>query len=413
MTTRRMETDSDEIETTGHIPPPRAKGMRTGYTTGACATAAATAAARALLTGRAVESVVITLPIGKRVRFLVHACAVTLGEARCSVIKDGGDDPDVTHGAEVCATVRSSTAPGIELRGGEGVGTVTRPGLGLDVGGPAINPIPRQMILEHVGQALAEPGHGGLVVTISIPGGRELAKKTLNPRLGIVGGLSILGTTGIVRPYSTAAWRASVGQSIDVAAANGIAEVLMSTGGRSERYGQMLLGLEEMALIEMGEFTGYALRRAAARGIQTVHLCGMIGKFAKIAQGHLMTHVAGNQVDTAFLAKIAEDEGAPDVLVETIRAANTARHVQELAVAHGLTRLFPAICERVLDRCWQCVGGALALDVVMFDFDGPVLGRAGRPAGPGSKTPADRPRRLGTPCADYPPGGGSDLEPAT
>jgi len=364
---------------TGAPPPPRGTGMRTGFTTGACATAAATAATLALLSGEQRSFVDITLPIGQQVRFLLHRCELRDGEARCAVIKDAGDDPDVTHGAEISATVTWGSRPGIELCGGDGVGTVTRPGLGLDVGGPAINPVPRKMILEHVsaaaGDAIAERG---LIVTVSIPNGRELAKKTLNGRLGIVDGLSVLGTTGIVRPYSTAAWRASVGQSIDVAAANGITEVLMSTGGRSERYGQALTGLTDMALIEMGEFTGYALRRAVQRGMRTVHVCGMIGKYAKIAHGHFMTHVAGNQVDPHFIAEIAAEAGAPPALVAHIRLANTARHTQELAIEHRFPQLFAAVCQRVCDRCWDHVAGALTLDVVMFDFDGLVLGRVMR-----------------------------------
>lgn len=383
---------------TGGVPAPRGTGMRTGYTTGACATAAAVGATQALLHGAPFDAVVITLPIGQRVRFLLHTCTFNGDDksARCSVIKDAGDDPDVTHGAEICADVRWSATPGITLRGGEGVGVVTRPGLGLDVGGPAINPVPRRMILEHVAGLL--PGRTdalGLIVTISIPAGRELAKKTLNGRLGIVGGLSVLGTTGIVQPFSTAAWRASVGQSIEVAAANGLREVLMSTGGRSERFGQQLFGLPEMALIEMGEFTGFALQRAVQQGIHTVHLCGMIGKYAKIAQGHLMTHVAGNQVDPAFLAAIAAEAGAPAHLIHAVRDANTARHVQELALASGFPALFDAICARVAERCAAHVREMLTLDVIMFDFEGRLIGRAFSPAASRDKAnplDADAPR---------------------
>lgn len=372
----------DSIVVTGGVPQPRGKGMRTGFTTGACATAAALGATQALLAGQPAVSVVIALPAGRQVRFLLQRCTLHGQHAHCSVIKDAGDDPDVTHGAEICADVAWSPVPGITLLGGEGVGTVTRPGLGLEVGGPAINPVPRQMIRQHVGSLAGEQlRERGLSVTISIPNGRALALKTLNGRLGIVGGLSILGTTGIVQPFSTAAWRASVGQSIDVAATNGIREVLMSTGGRSERFGQDLLGLSDMALIEMGEFTGFALQRAVQHGIQTVHLCGMIGKYAKMAQGHLMTHVAGNQVNPVFLAAVATAAGASPGLAAEISQANTARHVQELTIAANFPQLFIAICERVAEHCRVHVGGALTLDVIMFDFDGRVLGWAGRPAG--------------------------------
>ncbi len=385
----------DGIVVTGGVPQPRGKGMRTGFTTGACATAAALGATQALLEGHPVRSVVVTLPAGRQVRFLLQRCTLHGQQAHCSVIKDAGDDPDVTHGAEICADVARSPIPGIALLGGEGVGTVTRPGLGLEVGGPAINPVPRHMILQHVGSLAGERlREQGLTVTISVPKGRELALKTLNGRLGIVGGLSILGTTGIVQPFSTAAWRASVGQSIDVAAANGIREVLMSTGGRSERFGQDLLGLSDMALIEMGEFTGFALQRAAQHGMQTVHLCGMIGKYAKMAQGHLMTHVAGNQVDPAFLAAVATEAGASPGLAAAMSQANTARHVQELTIAAGFPQLFTAICERVAEHCQAHVGGALTLDVIMFDFDGRVLGRAARPAGTPVAPALSRPKAL-------------------
>jgi len=197
-------------------------------------------------------------------------------------------------------------------------------------------------------------------VTISGPNGRELARKTLTGRLGIVGGLSSLGTTGIVQPFSTAAWRASVGQSIGVAAANGIREVLMSTGGRSERFGQQLLGLSDMALIEMGEFTGFALQRAVQHGMQTVHLCGMIGKYAKMAQGHLMTHVAGNQVDPRFLAEIAVSCGAAAGLRDQLATANTARHVPELVQSSGIPGFFDTIAAEAARAAGVSSRGLLA-----------------------------------------------------
>jgi len=290
-------------DTSDSLPPaPRRRGLRSGYTTGACAAAAAKAAALALTTQQAVQEVTIRLPIGQDVTFAVHRCEVGPDEALCSVIKDAGDDPDVTHGAEICARVRR--AEHFELAGGEGVGTVTRPGLGLEVGGPAINPVPRRMISESIAEVTTELPR----VEISVPGGEQMAKKTLNGRLGIVGGISILGTTGIVRPYSTASWRASVEQAVDVAAANGVREVVFSTGGRSEKFSQKLFPeLPDLAFVEMGEFTGHALKRCAARGITRAVLSGMIGKLSKVAQGHFMTHVAGNQVDPEFLAELASD----------------------------------------------------------------------------------------------------------
>ncbi len=360
-----------------YTPAPRRRGLREGYTTGACATAAAKAAALALLSGRPVERVTIHLPVGRDATFALCRCEFGPGWVRCGVIKDAGDDPDITHGAEIQATVSRSETPGIALAGGPGVGTVTRPGLGLEVGGPAINPVPRRMITEAVGAVAAAYGVSGLRVEIAVPNGEELAKRTLNPRLGIVGGLSILGTTGIVKPWSTAAWRASVLQAIDVAAANGVEHVVLSTGGRSEKFAQALFPeLPELAFVEMGEFTGHALKRAAARRLRRVTLAGMIGKFSKLAQGHMMTHVAGNRVDTAFLAELARAAGAAEPLVRAIAEANTARHAQELAQAAGCVQFFAEVTRRVVHQCRSVVHGALAVDAVLFDFDGTVLARS-------------------------------------
>ncbi len=362
-----MIDDTDD----GLPPPPRRRGLRTGYTTGACAAAAAKAAALALTTGQPVKEVTIHLPIGQDVTFTLNRCEMNTDTVLCSVVKDAGDDPDVTHGAEICARV--TRAPNFELAGGEGVGTVTRPGLGLDVGGPAINPVPRKMIAESVAEVTAEP----LRIEISVPGGEQMARKTLNGRLGILGGISILGTTGIVRPYSTASWRASVEQAIDVAAANGVTDTLvLSTGGRSEKYSQAIFpDLPELAFVEMGEFTGHALKRCARHGIRRAVLAGMIGKLSKIAQGHFMTHVAGNKVDPEFLAQLAVEAGASQELAARIRQANTARHVQEMVQPVGLTALFDLICRRGSERSEVLVQGKVTVETIMFDFDGMLLGR--------------------------------------
>jgi cobalt-precorrin-5B (C1)-methyltransferase len=359
------------------LTPVRRRKLRRGYTTGSCATAAATAAAQALLTQRPVDEVTIHLPAGVDATFRLERCELGPQAVRCTVIKDAGDDPDVTHLAEVVATVSFGRAPGLALAGGVGVGVVTRPGLGLEVGGPAINPVPRRMITQHVTAVAADClAEQGLRVEISMPRGEELARRTLNGRLGIVGGLSILGTSGIVIPYSTAAWRASVEQGVDVAVANGQTHLVLSTGSRSEKYAQALLPLPEIAFVEMGEFTGQALRRAARRGAQRATLCGMVGKMSKIAQGHMMTHVAANQVDLPFLAQVAADCGAPPALQEAIREANTARHFQELTLAAGLPRVFDRLAELVCQQCSAVVNGALAIECLLFDFDGSLLGRA-------------------------------------
>jgi cobalt-precorrin-5B (C1)-methyltransferase len=214
-------------------------------------------------------------------------------------------------------------------------------------------------------------------VTISVPGGEALAQRTFNARLGIVGGISILGTTGLVRAMSTAAWRASVLQAVDVAAANDLRHIVLSTGGRSERFAQRLYpDLPEMAFVEMGIFTGASLQRAAEHGVARVSLCGMIGKLSKTAAGKMQTHVAGNQVDCAFLAGVARDLGAPAGLVDAVAAANTARHVQELIDAAGFVQFYERLCALAAGQCAAAAEGRLAVEVVLFDFEGWVLGRA-------------------------------------
>jgi cobalt-precorrin-5B (C1)-methyltransferase len=385
----------------GVAPAPRRRGLRTGYTTGACA-AAATRAACLALRGERPREVQIQLPAGFSARFRLHTLTVEGARARASVIKDAGDDPDVTHGAEIQAEVelvdaapaavggewtvvdggavarRLGRGPVLELRAGPGVGVVTRPGLGLPVGGPAINPVPRRMIARAVGESL-EPAAPLVRVTVGVRHGEALARRTLNGRLGIEGGLSILGTSGVVRPYSTASWRASVLQGVDVAAAAGCREIVASTGGRSESYARRQLpGLPEVAFVEMGEFTGHLLKRARDRGLGTVHLAGMVGKLSKIACGHFMTHVAGNQVDARYLATLAERAGGGPELVRAVRAANTARHAQELVQAAGLEGYFDLLCADVVRSCKGLIGASPAVRVLLFDFDGGLLGRAPR-----------------------------------
>ncbi len=363
----------------GHTVAPRdTKGTREGFTTGTAAAAATKAACLVLLDRGWPEAVEVALPIGRTLTVRINALEWDGEAATAGVVKDAGDDPDVTHGAEIFATVRRVEEPGIHLKGGVGVGVVTRPGLELPVGGPAINPVPQRMIRQSVVETLGtDRPDPGVEVTVSVPNGAELARRTFNARLGIVGGISILGTTGIVRAMSTAAWRASVVQAIDVAAANSVAHIVLSTGGRTERFAQALYPeLPEMAFVEMGIFTGDCLRRAAERGVPRVSVCAMIGKLSKIAAGKMQTHVAGNQVDCPFLARVARDLGAAEDLAAAVEAANTARHMQELIETAGLTPFFGRLCELAAAQCAAVVAGRLAVDVVLFDFDGRTLGAA-------------------------------------
>lgn len=355
----------------------KGKPLRHGYTTGACATAAAKAATHALLTGEAWKYVTIRIPAGQDVTFEVHNLEFSRDRAACSVIKDGGDDPDATHGAHIFATVIYSERPGIELDGGTGVGRVTKPGLALPIGAAAINPVPRQMIREAVAQEAGGLLTGrGLKVVISVPDGEEIAKKTLNARLGILGGISILGTTGIVKPFSSAAYIASVIQAIDVAVANGCDHVVLTTGGRSERVAQENLPeLPEEAFVQMGDFAGIALKHCAKKGVRKVTMSGMIGKFSKLAAGHMNLHARGSQVDFEFLAGVASQAGVPAELLAEIRRANTAKQVGDLLEAAGYQKFFALLARLISEECKKHGGGAFEVDTILAEFDGRILGR--------------------------------------
>ena len=376
----RTETDRPpfELKRGLTVPPRNPQGTREGYTTGASAAAATQAACLVLERDERPETVAVLSPLGFALLIPIHRLAFADGVATAVVIKDGGDDPDVTHGAEVLVAVRRIEAAGVHILGGPGVGTITQPGLELPPGSPAINPVPRRMIAQGVAIVLGTTAPDpGVEIIVSIPGGEILAKKTLNARLGIVGGLSILGTTGIVRPMSTASWRASVVQAIDVAAANSLRHVVLTTGGRSERFAASIFpDLPEMAFVQMGIFTGESLRRAAERGVPRVTVCGMIGKLAKLATGQMQTHVAGGAVDVAFLGELARAAGAGGSLVQAIASANTARHVEELVDAAGFAAFYQFVAARAAAACNDHVGGQLDLEAILFDFNGRVLARA-------------------------------------
>jgi cobalt-precorrin-5B (C1)-methyltransferase len=356
----------------------RPKALRTGWTTGTCASAAAKAAAHLLADGEPRPWVEVALPSQRRVTFAVHRCEVVGDAAEAVVVKDAGDDPDVTHGAHLTATVSwRPGAAGVELAGGTGVGVVTRPGLGLPVGGPAINPVPRMMITQAVTEAV---GDRGVLVVISVPDGERMARKTTNRRLGILGGISILGTTGIVRPFSTAAWRASVVQAVQVAAAQGERRVVLCTGGRTERGAMALFpDLSEVCFVEVGDFTGAALRAAADHGIGRIVFVGMVGKLAKLAGGVLMTHYTRSKVDTTLLGRITRAAGGAADPAETVDAANTARHAYELWEAAGLLRAAgDDLCARARDVLVRF--GGLPAEVAMVDFTGHTVVAATEPA---------------------------------
>jgi cobalt-precorrin-5B (C1)-methyltransferase len=384
MTGLREDTGRDQraADEEGYSPAPRRRrGLRSGFTTGACAAAATHAACLRLLEGRPVGVVTVPLPAGFEHGFEVEECHAGDGWASAVVVKDAGDDPDVTHGARITATVAWTDTPGLELRGGPGVGTVTLPGLGLEVGGPAINAVPRRMIGEAAAAALAAAmaRGAGLSVTISVPDGEAMARRTMNPRLGVLGGISILGTTGVVHAWSTASWRASVVQAVGVAAANGADHVVLSTGGRSEGYAKARLPhLPEIAFVEMGEFAGHAIDRCRELGIPRVTLAGMVGKLTKLAQGQFQLHIAGGGVDPALLAELALRAGADAALAERVRHANTARHAQEMVLAAGLRGFFDRLAAAAAERCHERGRGAVAVEAWCFDPDSGELLGSGR-----------------------------------
>lgn len=355
----------------------RQRGNRTGFTTGACSAAAARAAALGLVTGVVADEVVCRLPNGREVCFAVIDGWVNPAQrsAHAVVVKDAGDDPDVTHGAHLTADV--SLLPGragaILLKGGPGVGTVTRAGLGLDVGGPAINPIPRRNITENVCAVARELlDHDGLEITISVPGGEEMAKRTLNPRLGIVGGISILGTTGIVRPYSTAAFRASVVQAIAVAARQGQTSAVFTTGGRTEKFAMRLLPeLDEACFVQMGDFVKAAFTAAIEHELPHIYVGAMIGKLTKMCQGLAVTHAWKAAVDREILADAARAVGAPEALIEEIRAAETARFAAEKLAALGLGVDFHRqLAKKAIRSLKSQYPGRYHLTMLVCDFEG-------------------------------------------
>jgi cobalt-precorrin-5B (C1)-methyltransferase len=359
----------------------RKQALRTGWTTGTCAAAAAKAAAAALKTGQIQLTVEIGLPSGQRVRFPVDECTLseTGTQAEAVVVKDAGDDPDVTHGARLTATVRWRDEPGLRLDGGVGVGVVTKPGLGLELGGPAINPVPRAMITQAVSEVVDPDDEQGVQVTISVPDGERMARKTTNARLGIIGGISILGTTGIVRPFSTASWRASVEQAISVLAAQGEDTVVLCTGGRTEKGAMKLLPrLPEVCFVEVGDFTGAALRKAVEHRLNQVIFAGMAGKLTKLAAGVLMTHYTRSKISLSLLSDITLAAGGAPELAGSVARANTARHAAELWDEAGLLpaagRELCARAARVLSRFSVEAAGpghkAPAIRVIMVDFTG-------------------------------------------
>ncbi|WP_424361322.1 cobalt-precorrin-5B (C(1))-methyltransferase [Methylocystis parvus] len=355
---------------------PKDRPLRRGWTTGACATAATRAAFEALVTGAAPpDPVEIALPSGKRVAFALAEFARGEDDARAAIVKDAGDDPDVTHGALIRATVRrAAPGAGVIFKAGEGVGTITRPGLPLPPGEPAINPVPRAMMRQTIEEAAQRLGVGAdAEIEISIPHGEEMAKHTLNGRLGIVGGLSVLGTTGIVTPFSCAAWIDSIHRGVDVARASGLAHVAGTTGSTSEAAVRDLYDLPEAALIEMGDFVGGFLKYLRAHPVERVTIGGGFAKMTKLAQGRLDLHSGRSSVDLAQLGDTARRAGADEETVFRVKHANSALDALLIARAEGVDLAAP-----VARGAWETAAKALGsadvlLEVIVFDREGRLL----------------------------------------
>jgi cobalt-precorrin-5B (C1)-methyltransferase len=357
--------------------PEQNRPLRSGYTTGACATAVSLAAARLLLDGIAPPAVTVTLPRGRLVDFALVYCRDAGAGAEAATIKDAGDDPDVTHGARVFARVELSAEPGVRFHAGEGVGTVTRPGLTLAVGEPAINPMPRRMIAEHMNVCAERRGYrGGFEVTIGVENGAALAERTMNARLGILGGLSILGTTGIVRPFSCAAYIASIHQGIDVARCNGLEHIAACTGSTSEQAMREHYGLPDMALVEMGDFVGAVLKHMNRAPVAKLSLAGGFGKISKLASGHMDLHSRKSSIDLPGLAREAGLLGASADLQVRMRGANTSQRALGLALEVELP-LADRICRLAREQALRRVPASVAVEVWAIDRQGGLVGHAG------------------------------------
>ena len=352
--------------------------LRRGWTTGACATAAAKAAYTALLTGAFPDPVKITLPKGETPSFALAREGKTGNGTFAAVIKDAGDDPDVTHGALIRVDIEAAEkGDGVVFVAGDGVGTVTREGLPLPVGEPAINPVPRRMIRDAIAETAAAHGASGdVTVTVSVEGGAALAEKTWNPRLGILGGISILGTTGIVVPYSCAAWIESIHRGIDVARAGSLPLVAGCTGKTSEEKTQALLGLPDHAMIDMGDFAGGMLKYLRAHPVPRVVIGGGFAKISKLAEGNLDLHSGRSQVDLTWMADVAHELGASVEIAAKIEAANTAAEALSIAGAAGVA-LAPEIARRAQGVARYTLAGAqVEIDVFVYDRAGNLVGRS-------------------------------------
>ncbi|MGB7286773.1 MAG: cobalt-precorrin-5B (C(1))-methyltransferase [Salaquimonas sp.] len=352
--------------------------LRRGWTTGACATAAAKAALTAFLTGKFPDPVEITLPKGEKPSFPLATESLSATSASVGIIKDAGDDPDVTHGAQIVVEIRPGPKDsGITFSAGQGVGTVTKAGLPIGIGEAAVNPVPRQMISTEINKLCeAHNVQPDYIVMISVPGGEKIAERTWNPRLGIIGGISILGTTGIVHPFSCSAWIHSIMRGVDVCRANNISHALGATGSTSEDAARKYYDLPAEALLDMGDFAGGLLKYLRDHPIRNLTLAGGFAKFTKLAQGSLDLHSGRSQVDFDWLADQAKDIGLDEALATKIRTANTA--MEALAIIGDKVDITTHIAKLARQKALATLRDTpINVEVMIFDRKGGLLARTG------------------------------------
>lgn len=344
--------------------------LRRGYTTGTCAAGAAKAAVAMLFSGKRIEEVEVVLPVGEKAVLKIVDAEIN-NYAQCCIVKDAGDDPDVTDGAKICARAEKIERS-VVIRGGEGVGVATKRGLQVEVGEAAINPVPRRMILHEVGKVCSQGM--GAEITIFVPNGRQLAKRTMNKKLGIVGGISIIGTTGIVEPMSEEAFKASLVPQIDVALANGYDEVILTPGRMGERSA-IARGIPEDAIVQMGNFVGFMLRECSKRGIKKVLLFGHVSKLTKVAAGFFNTHSRSGDSRMETIASYAFLLGAEKKVVQAILECATTEAALEILRESSLMHAFDLIAEEAGSRAMKYVDNKIEVGAALVSLKGEVIGR--------------------------------------
>lgn len=350
------------------------KRLRYGYTTGSCATAAAKGAVTMVLTQGLTDFVSIDTPKGWTLNLDLHDCQVSPESATCSVVKDAGDDPDVTHGVKVYATVTKKESPGITFCGGLGVGTVTRAGLSIAVGEPAINPVPREMMTREIMKVMKDKDYaGGFEVKIAIPQGVELARRTFNPKLGIVGGLSVVGTSGIVEPMSEEALKESMRLELAMLKAQNTLKIIFVPGNYGRDYA-LAQGLPDALMVKTSNYMGYMLEEAEHMGFEEILLVGHLGKLVKVAGGLFNTHSAVCDGRMEILAAHAALLGAPQELVAKIMESVTTDEATNYLLAQGLDGYFDHLAQAVKKRCEAKVYGNIHIEAILFSKEHGFLG---------------------------------------